>query len=332
MKNSIKYLIIALLIIIALIIYWNKYLFLPSQGVSVDLKWKHQAQFAGMYVAKEKNFYKHSGLNVSFNEFNIGDNQIENLVNGISDFALVSSEEFLLALDSGYDVVALSSIYQISPYIIVSLSDSGIINPSDFLGKKLGIKGGKAEERIFYSVLAEKFGISEEQANITEVGFAKKEVDDLLDGDVDTIGLYRTDQLYFFDIENIDYQLIYPEKYGVNINNDIIITTRDYLNKNRTIVKNFIKATILGWEYTIDNPWKASNISMNYITDDNYKNRDYQMYILENSIPLIKTSSGQNIGYVNIFSFENLYKNMKENGFIKNQFNVKDFILNDFNE
>ena len=35
-----------------------------EESVTLRLKWFHQAQFAGFYVAKEKDFYKSAGLNV----------------------------------------------------------------------------------------------------------------------------------------------------------------------------------------------------------------------------------------------------------------------------
>ena len=35
-----------------------------DESVTLRLKWFHQAQFAGFYVAKEKDFYKSAGLNL----------------------------------------------------------------------------------------------------------------------------------------------------------------------------------------------------------------------------------------------------------------------------
>ena len=37
-----------------------------EESVTLRLKWFHQAQFAGFYVAKEKEFYKSAGLNVEY--------------------------------------------------------------------------------------------------------------------------------------------------------------------------------------------------------------------------------------------------------------------------
>ena len=37
-------------------------------SVSLQLKWKHQFQFAGYYAALEQGFYRHAGLDVTIRE------------------------------------------------------------------------------------------------------------------------------------------------------------------------------------------------------------------------------------------------------------------------
>ncbi|MEA3314669.1 MAG: ABC transporter substrate-binding protein, partial [Campylobacterota bacterium] len=53
------------------------------EKVSLQLQWKHQFQFAGYYIAKEKGFYKEEGLKVDIKEF----------YHGISPYDVVVSNE-----------------------------------------------------------------------------------------------------------------------------------------------------------------------------------------------------------------------------------------------
>ena len=41
-----------------------------NQKVTLYLDWLHQFQFAGYYIAKEKNYYNDFGLDVNIKEFN----------------------------------------------------------------------------------------------------------------------------------------------------------------------------------------------------------------------------------------------------------------------
>lgn len=333
MNNKIKYVILIFgILVIGWLGFLNRHLFFGQDNISVGLKWKHQAQFAGMYVADTKGFYKKLGLNVDFREFDVNTSQLDDLMSQKSDIALISAEEFLLAINEGQDIKAIASIYQTSPYVIATLADSGIKTPADFVGKVLGVKGGKLEEKLFYLLLLKEFGIPLENVTIKELGFDKKEVDDLLDGDADVVGLYRTDQLYYFNQKNIDYNLIYPENFGININNDILVAKSKFIDTNPDIIKNFLTATAKGWEYAAQNQDEAIIITMKYVTDDNYRNEDYERYILSNSLPLIKPGTNYEIGRIKPQVFEKLYTSMKGNKFLTTDFIIGNFYTNQFNE
>ena len=47
--------------------------------VSLQLLWKHQFEFAGFYMAKEKNFYKDVGLDVEIKEYKLGVNIVNDV-------------------------------------------------------------------------------------------------------------------------------------------------------------------------------------------------------------------------------------------------------------
>lgn len=323
-KKSIFLIIVVILIMVVFVLFNEKKI------VNVSLKWKHQAQFAGMYVAKEKGYYSRKGLEVNLLEFDSNKNQIENLKNGNLDFILLSPEEFINYIDEGYDLMAVAAFYQTSPLAIVSLKDKGIKTPADFLGKKLGNKGGGVEEELIYKIILDRFGINENQIETKKLSFEKTELNNLLDNDVDAIGLYRTDQLYFFEKEGIEFNLIKPEQFGVNVSNDVLVTTREIFEKNPELIKNFIVATINGWEYAINNPEKAVDLTLEYVVFEPYKDRDYEKYILENSIPLIRPKNSEVIGYIDNLKFRNLYDVMKRAGFIEKNFEISNYYTNRF--
>jgi ABC-type nitrate/sulfonate/bicarbonate transport system substrate-binding protein len=50
--------------------------------VSMQLKWKHQFQFAGYYAALEQGFYRHAGLDVTIREGAPGIDVVETVASG----------------------------------------------------------------------------------------------------------------------------------------------------------------------------------------------------------------------------------------------------------
>lgn len=316
-----------ILIILALVFY--PFLF-GAQDVNVRLKWKHQAQFAGMYVADKKWYYRFSGLNVSLKEIDFNLNQAEELERGESDFAVVSPEEFITFLDNGYDFVAIASIYQTSPWVMVSLEKAGITSPADLVGKKIGNKGGKLESDIFIDLISAQYGISKSDFELIDLPFGDTELEDLLSSKVDTLGLYRTDQIYEFEKSRTPYNLIKPEEHGFVIGNDLIITNRETIKENEKMVDDFIRATTKGWDFALKNIDTASDISLGYVTDKNYNDFEIQKYILENSQPLIKESTSKPIGLINESSLLKLYDFMITEGLVGRDFILTDYIDNSF--
>src|SRR5882762_7944102 len=59
--------------------------------VSMQLKWKHQFQFAGYYAALEQGFYRDAGLDVTIREGGPGIDVAEAVGSGKSDFGVCTS-------------------------------------------------------------------------------------------------------------------------------------------------------------------------------------------------------------------------------------------------
>src|SRR4029077_1139237 len=82
--------------------------------VSMQLKWKHQFQFAGYYQALEQGFYRDAGLDVTIREGGPGIDVAETVASGKSDFG-VCSASVLREWSMGRRLVVLAAIFQRSP-------------------------------------------------------------------------------------------------------------------------------------------------------------------------------------------------------------------------
>ena len=97
------------------------------EKVSLQLKWHHQFQFAGYYVAKYKGYYKDEGLDVELIE---GGPQAtyEDILSGKVNFG-VGDSKILLARMENRPIVALAAIFQHTPDGIITRTDSRITVP-----------------------------------------------------------------------------------------------------------------------------------------------------------------------------------------------------------
>ena len=92
----------------------------PIEQATVSLKWLHQTQFAGFYVAKEKGFYLDNGLVVEIIEWDFIRRQEDDLASGVHEFAVLNPIEMLEAIDKGLDFRAVAVIYQHPAYALIA--------------------------------------------------------------------------------------------------------------------------------------------------------------------------------------------------------------------
>src|SRR6202163_829182 len=104
--------------------------------VSMQLKWKHQFQFAGYYAALEQGFYRDAGLDVTIREGGPDIDVAETVANGKADFG-VCSASVLREWAKGRHLVVLAAIFQHSPAIILVPRRADISSVSDLRGRTL---------------------------------------------------------------------------------------------------------------------------------------------------------------------------------------------------
>ncbi|MEA3228633.1 MAG: ABC transporter substrate-binding protein [Campylobacterota bacterium] len=114
-----------------------------NEKVSLQLLWKHQFEFAGFYIAKERGFYTDLGLEVEIKEFNFGMDITSDVVNGKSDIGIGSSSVILDKL-KGAKIMLLNALYQDSPHVIVSKKREDLQFVKDFKNKKIMLESSSS--------------------------------------------------------------------------------------------------------------------------------------------------------------------------------------------
>jgi ABC-type nitrate/sulfonate/bicarbonate transport system substrate-binding protein len=112
--------------------------------VRLQLKWRHQFQFAGFYTALEKGYYHEAGFDVTIIPATPGTDPVEIVLKGGADFGVASSE-LVLRYARGDPVVVLASIFQHSPLTLFVRRDAGIDTVHDLAGHKVALAPWETE-------------------------------------------------------------------------------------------------------------------------------------------------------------------------------------------
>ena len=218
------------------------------ESVTLQLKWKHQFQFAGFYAALEQGYYKEAGLDVDIVPANYDTDPIEEVLSGNAQFGLANSELALYRM-RGKPLIALASIIQHSPIVLMTLKDANIYSPQDLIGKRVMYPPGEYGANTLGIMLRE--GIHPSQFESIPLSF---NLDDLISGRVDAMVGYITDQPHQLEKRGVEYRLIDPRSYGVDFYGDTLFTTQSFLEGRPEQVQSFKDASLKGWRYAINHP------------------------------------------------------------------------------
>jgi NitT/TauT family transport system substrate-binding protein len=250
--------------------------------ITVQLKWVHQAHFAGFYAAQEMGFFQDENLVVELIEGGPGIDQIASVTSGKADYAVVAPNVLFREVERGQELKAIATIFQISPTVFVSLADSGISRPQDFIGKRIAIQGIPDFEAEMHAML-DFLGIDWDTLILKEHSYS---TDLLTSGAVDVQGFYITSGLQRLLNQGFQANLIYPGDYGVHLNSDCIIAADSTLQEHPDLTLRFLRALLRGFTYAIENEEEALQIIMQYALESDL---ELQRNMWKASIPLIST-------------------------------------------
>ncbi|MBV1787890.1 ABC transporter substrate-binding protein [Marinobacterium sp. D7] len=217
------------------------------EQVRLQLVWKHQFQFAGYYMAKEKGFYRDAGLDVELVEVENGILPIDEVMSGRAQFG-VGRSSLLLDRLKGLDVVALMAAFQQSPLMLLTRADSGISSPGDLRGKRIMVTDDAVQVSEIIAMLL-KFGISVDDVLIQQPTYS---VQDLIDGRTDAVASYVSNEPFQMQQRGVDYHVIHPQDYGFPMYSDILFTSGQLADNRFDMVLRFRDASMRGWRYALD--------------------------------------------------------------------------------
>lgn len=282
-----------------------------ADTVRLQLKWYHQAQFAGFYVAKDKQFYEKEGLDVTFFEGGPGIDGSQDLLDDKVYFAVTSPEDILLKKSQGHSLTAIAAIYQKSAVAFLSRKDSGIVHPKDFAGKAIAVLSSKGINDFEFQFQALMKNMKVDVSNMTFVPH-DPEYKGFLDKSVDITPCYLTSGLIKLKSWGKAVNIIYPGDYRVRFYSDTLATTAQRLKNNPDLILRFLKATLKGWQYAIENIDETTQIILNYAR---IKDPTLQKNMLEALVPLVYTGEN-NIGWMDIGEWNHMHQLLMDQNII----------------
>ena len=211
--------------------------------VSMQLKWKHQFQFAGYYAALEQGFYRNAGLDVTIREGGPDIDVAETVASGKADFGACSAS-VLREWSMGRRLVVLAVIFQQTPAIILVPRRADISGVSELRGRTLMDTPGSDE----IAAMLKHEGV--DYAALPRVAH-QGDPRDLLAGRADAMVAYSTNEPFVLEHLGAAYRTFSPSAYGIDFYGDNLCTSEASVKAHPEQVAAFRAASLKGWAHAI---------------------------------------------------------------------------------
>lgn len=279
----------------------------PPDEVKLQLKWLHQAQFAGFYMAHEKGYYAKENIKIKFLEGGQGLDMAQRVLSGQADFGVLTPEFIFTTRSQGAPLKAIASIYRRSAVVFVAMANSGIVRPSDFIGKTVatGDSGGNEDFNLQFYAMMNRLGLAASKVKVVPYDPAYTA---FYNGKVAVTPCYSTGGLIRIRQKGLKLNLIWPSDYGIHFYSDTLAATDRLISENPDLVTRFLRATLRGWQDAIEDYRQAVTVTLKYAE---IKDSQLQTAMMEAMLPLVHTGEDQ-VGWMKPEVWQGMYQILLE--------------------
>jgi NitT/TauT family transport system substrate-binding protein len=235
----------------------------PDQKVTLAMGFIPNVQFAPFYVAVEQGYFADEGIEI---EFDYGwETDLLKLVGSDElQFAIASGDQVILARSQELPVVYVMNWYRRFPVCVVSLTETGIQDPLDLVGQRVGTPATYGASYIGWRALLDAVGLEESDVELISIGYTQ--VAALSEGQVDATICYAMNEPVQMEAAGQSLATIYVADYANLISNGLITNERT-IQENPDLVQGIVRAALRGLAFTLASPEEAFDISLKHVPE-----------------------------------------------------------------
>lgn len=232
------------------------------RSIRVQQDWHANTSQAGFFAAIEQGYYAREGLDVEFVEGGPGIDSVAPLLDGTVPISVVASDRLIQARLAGVPLVALATIFKRSPVAYFSLAEKNIRRPADMLGKRIRVTNNL---RAPLQYMMDRLGFAPTQYQTVELPSDPEMV--ISGKNADVWGAYVSSLPVLVRAKGVELNYVYPQDYGYQGFARIVVTTERLLREERELMVNFLRATVEGWRWAIENADRMGPLLTEYVPD-----------------------------------------------------------------
>ena len=210
------------------------------------LDWTPNTNHTGLYVAKEKGYFKEAGVDVDL-KLPPEESSSDLVINGKAPFAVYFQDYMAKKLEKGAEITAVAAIVEHNTSGIISRKSDNVASPKDLVGKKYGTWNDPTELAMLKTLVESQGGDFEKVEKVPNND--SNSITPIANGVFDTAWIYYGWDGILAKSQGVDANFMYLKDYVKEFDyySPVIIANNDYLKDNKEEARKVIQAIKKGY-------------------------------------------------------------------------------------
>ncbi len=290
-----------------------------AKPLSFQLSWIKSIQYGGFFAGVELGSFTKFGVDPTFVSGGPNIDPVANVASGQSQLGDRPIGSLVVAKEKGIPIKVIGTVFQKSPYSVISLAKSPIKTPQDLKGKTIAVSTS-GRPLILYMVL--QAGLKAEDVNLVP---SAPDPAALVSGQIDGYCGYVTNQGVMLKTRGVEIYALNAQDVGLPETTGTLYGREDFLTANKDLVVNFLKGAIEAHGWALKNPEQTAKLM---VEKYGALGLDYQAQLTEikESKPYIEFGPGTTKGLLalDLPLFANIIDVYRKVGIVKTDMKVED--------
>ena len=219
-----------------------------NANIEYQLGWLKLTQFGGFFAADKEGFFEEENISPTFTAGGSNILAWQQVTNGNALLGDEDNTNALVAIGEGQPLVIIGTVFQTSPFSIISLADDPIESVDDFEGRTIAVSDASLAQ---FQAIVEASDVPLDSVTFVSAGTDPSQ---LTTGQVSGYAGYATSQGASLELQGVEIHTLLLEDLGVPSYGNVIITTEENLENNRDEIVRFMRASVKGFDYMNANP------------------------------------------------------------------------------
>jgi NitT/TauT family transport system substrate-binding protein len=295
--------------------------------LTVRFTWKLKGEYAPLFVALDKGYYKAEGLDVDLAEGSGAQTVLKLLAGGNEKFGYGPAVSAAQAISQGLPVKVVALYQTRAPMGVISFPDVPLRTPKDLEGKKLAISVGETfGDMLGPFCRIKRIDIDKIQRIQMDASARSTQ---FLTRKIDVMSVYLSNELPQLEKRvGVKFNLLSVSDFGLNLLGASMIVANAFAEQNPETVKKLLRASAKGYRDSMAAPKEAAKLMAKYMKvpeDPDVLEQQVEATVVSTNAP-----QGKPLGWQDSVDWQSNLSLLKETGGIAELKDLGAYYSNDY--